>query len=154
MIEKKCAVMREKLLEMVKLKGVAISRVSSHLNVSVEDIFYEYMKGAVPESGVTEDGTRFFFHGLGCSVKNPNEGLDVEIEFGPMGNYAAFDRYTLCHLFGRTVSECDEFISKLESEGLIEFAGQEVSGDSGLCAERNEIDSLVSDRIVFIGSKQ
>ncbi len=142
------AAIRQKLLDIVKVKGVAISRLANHLGVEAKNIFYEYMKGNLPEKGVADDGTKFFFHGLGCSIKDLKGAWEVEIEFGPHGTYTAFDKYTLCHQLGAAISDCDKFISGLKQAGLIKACDD--CGADDLTDDEKEIDAAVADRLIFI----
>ncbi|MEE4259530.1 MAG: hypothetical protein V2I62_07220 [Bacteroidales bacterium] len=146
------------LLNLVVLKKKAIARVSKSLQIPAENIFYEYMKGNIDESGELEDGCVYFFHGYGCTIKNDIENWKVDLEFGPCGQFYAFDKYTICHEAGFPVDSCDNVIDLLLDNDLIKMAGHNSSQisennsskHSELSSENERIDVAVADRYVLI----
>lgn len=148
---------RRILSEITALKRKGILRLCEHFKVSKKSIFYDYMKGRLPDKGSFDDGTIFMFHGLGCSIKNETEGWKTEIEFGPGGAYYAFDKYTLCHQLGFPLNKCDDVISILEKSSLIRLADEKLYSLTGearpgheFTSENEEIDASVADRYVFL----
>ncbi len=144
-----------KLLYLVMLKKKAMEELSRNVGFSAEEIFYRFMKSELPERGSFEDGTVYFYHGMGCSIKNELEGWETELEFGPRGQYHAFDKYTLCHELGFTVGECESVISELESDGIILLADAEFfeltkrqPRNIRWESEEDDIDACVADRYV------
>ena len=146
-----------RLSNLVKLKERAALRIAHHMKLDPREIFYEYMRGNLPNSGVLKDDTSFFFHGLGCSVKNDSEHWKVELEFGPQGAFQAFDKYTLCNHLGFSVDECDDAISDLIKCGFIRLVDEELfklineqPDYTAWISEKQEIDATVADRYILV----
>ena len=121
---------RNKLHELLAIKRIAIQRLASHFCVPEKWIFRCHMTLTVPFTGVMPDGTRFYFHGLGCTITNKNEGWTTDLEFGFYGETELFNKYTLCILFGLTIDDCDQFIDFLESNGLVKLADENLVDES------------------------
>lgn len=147
--------LRTKIQSYVKDKELASSVLADHFNCKKEEIFYKFLKKEIAESGITDTGEKFFFHGYGCTVKNDQKGWEVDLEFGPRGETRAFDKYTLCHFLGYQVDECESVISFLSDVNLIELADPELyslmsdNPQNIWGSEEEEIDACVSDRYVM-----
>jgi hypothetical protein len=147
----------QKIRSTNKEKEKAVSRLAKHFGIDGNKVFYEYMKGNLPDTGQCDDQTIFFFHGLGCSLNNNIENWSIDIEFGPKGEYAAYDKYTLCKILDFSIDECESLISVLMNDGVIRLADKGLFEKLNLSNVENswssveeEIDVSVADRVVLI----
>ena len=140
----------KRLQQWLAMKVDAATRISKHLAIEPGDLFYCYMRNSIPDSGVCHDGTRFFFHGLGCSISFPDTDVQVDLEFGPGGSIDAVSKETLCHFLGYSLDDCDSLVQFLLAHGLIQgpnagYDGAAV-GDDDI---RRELDASVEDRFLL-----
>jgi len=91
-IIKKCRAILSKNIEKRKQ---AVVLLSEYFQCSTKEIYYKYQKGEFPQKGKITDKIFFFFHGLGCTVKNEEEGWSVSLEFGANGHATAIDAGTI-----------------------------------------------------------
>lgn len=141
--------LRERLNQWRAMKVDAANRVSKHLAIEPSALFLSYMRNSIPQTGVCEDGTRFFFHGLGCSVSFPEAGAQVDLEFGPGGSVDSVSKETLCHFLGYSLDKCDSLLRFLLDNSLIRAPGAEYDGTSSDDDQR-ELDASVQDRFSLI----
>jgi len=141
--------LRERLNQWRVMKVDAANRVSKHLAIEPSALFLAYMRNSIPETGVCEDGTRFFFHGLGCSVSFPEAGAQVDLEFGPGGRVDSVSKETLCHFLGYSLDECDSLLQFLLDNALICAPSAEHDGTSSDNDQR-ELDASVQDRFSLV----
>jgi len=147
--------LKKELVRHLEMKKQAVDILTRGLNIESTEIFYKYIKGELPESGILLDGNSFFFHGLGCSVNIKALKKSVDLEFGPNGQVLAFDKGTICHILGQ-MSKCDVLIKNLEEENIIALADQRLyeilcSGNrEQVQNEYEDIDLSVADRYILV----
>ncbi len=152
-IEKYKTILNQEL----EYKRKAILLLTKYFHCDKEKLFYHFMKGDLPETGVIDNKTYFFFHGLGCSIKNEKENYKVDLEFGPKGNTLAFDKGTICHLLNEKIDICDEFISCLIDKKIIKLIDEKLyklvknyPKYKDWTSIEEEIDASVADRYMVI----
>ena len=138
-------------------KRKAIKLLIDFFSCRQNDLYYLFQQGEFPQKGKITDKILFFFHGLGCTVKNEEEGWSSTLEFGPNGKALAFDKGTLCYLLSVHMDACDDFIKKLQKENIIKLADeklysllQENPNFNDWSSEEEEIDASVADKFVVI----
>lgn len=143
-----------RLNSLVEARRQAARKLAVGLGMAPEELFYAYIRGQLPDQRGVVGDLRYYFHGLGCSVKDA-DGIGVELEFGPHGRYDAFDKYTVCHDLGFHVDQCDSVIGALEKQGVIKLVDPQLlnraKAKTGLESEVDQIDASVADRYVVVG---
>ena len=145
------------LAEQLVYKRKAVLLLTAYFKCDEKDLFYFYIKGKYPETGKITDKIFFFFHGLGCSIKNEEENWAIDLEFGPKGNALAFDKGTICYLLNEKMNVCDDFINYLVDEKIIKLINEELymlvkaypKYNSWVSIEE-DIDASVADRYMVI----
>lgn len=152
-VEKYQTILNEQLI----YKRKAILLLTNYFNCDEKDLFYFYIKGQFPDTGKISDKIYFFFHGLGCTVKNEEENWIIDLEFGPMGNVLAFDKGTICYLLNEKLDVCENLIDYLMGKKIIELINKELYEQMRICpkynnwvSEEEEIDASVADRYMVI----
>lgn len=139
----------------VSRRAAAANALSAALGLEKQNIFYEYVKGNLPDRGVVGDDGDFFFHGLGCSVRVSASEAPTELEFGPGGDPCALDPGSLCHLLGISVDDGQAVLSELSGLDAIRLAApdlaQMIQSGANLtwASQEQEIDAMVADRYVW-----
>ena len=138
-------------------KKKAVQLLVNFFNCNEDDLFYLFQKGKFPQKGKIKEDVFFFFHGLGCTVKNEEEGWSSSLEFGPKGKTLSFDKGTLCYILSVHMDKCDEFIESLLQQNIIKIADKELydfiqknPNFREWSSEEEEIDAIVADRFVYI----
>ncbi|MCP4287960.1 MAG: hypothetical protein GY792_26575 [Gammaproteobacteria bacterium] len=148
---------RKKLQEITNQKQKASMVLAKLFNCEPEEIFYKFVSNELPESGKSDDGLRYFFHGYGCTVTNEIEGWKIDLEFGPNGETCAFDKFTICHLLQAKSANCQLLIDTLMENGAVKLVDEslfsivKVGGNNQVWKSREqEIDACVADRYMFV----
>jgi len=135
----------------------AVELLADYFACNKDDLFYLFQKNKFPQKGKITDKILFFFHGLGCTVKNEEEGWNSTLEFGPKGETLAFDKGTICHILSVHMDYCDELIKLLIENNIIKFANKELynllkenPNYNDWNSEEEEIDAIVADRFVVM----
>ena len=145
------------LAEQLAYKRKAVLLLTEYFQCDEKDLFYSYMEGKYPEMGKITDKIYFFFHGLGCSMKNKEENWEIDLEFGPKGNALAFGKETICYLLNEKVGACDSFIDYLVAENIIKRIDKKLYALTRTYQKYNswvsvqkEIDASVADRYMVV----
>lgn len=109
----------------------AVRRCVSALRreLGTNDLLRGVVSGSHPRSGQLADGTRYFFHGVGCEFEGPD--LSVDVDFGPEGRMDGFDAWRLCQ-FANEVDAAAE----LRDPGAVEAALRRME-EAGIVARPN-----------------
>lgn len=143
------------LNEYLEKKQEALELLAETLGLDSNVLFYEYMRGNIPETGIIKNNKSFHFHGLGCSVVDRTIDSIVDLEFGPKGQALAFDKGTICYILDITL-ECDELINILQRNNIITLADRELyeiwlsNQEQIFENEYDEIDISVADRYILL----
>ena len=144
-----------------KLRVKASILLSKHFKCLESELYYKYQKGEFPYKGQITNNIFFFFHGLGCSVKNDKENWSISLEFGPKGNAHAFDAGTILYLCDEAYDGNDikpyRLIEYLVQNNVIQLADKELydfiqknPNFREWSSEEEEIDATVADRFIYI----
>jgi hypothetical protein len=92
------------------------------LELQKDDLLLSVKSKTVPATGILGDGTKYTFHGVGCSIES-GEG-DINFDFGPYGRCDGFDGWRLS-AYARQFSEFTELRDREVVEaGLIHLVAQ------------------------------
>jgi len=153
---------RKILLENIKKRKKAINLLSKYFKCNDDEVYYKFIMGELPDKGKISDGIYFFFHGLGCSVKNDQENWSVSLEFGPNGEALALDEGTIRYLCYDNYNEDydikpDKLIGCLVENGIIRLADERLYNltkknfNLNDLSDKETMDLSVAHRYIFIG---
>ena len=154
----KCKVI---LSENIKIRVKASELLSKHLKCLKTELYYKYQMGAFPHRGQITNNIFFFFHGLGCSIKNDEENWSISLEFGPNGEASAIDAGTILYLCDKTYDKNDikpsKLIEYLVQNNVIQLVNKKLydfiqknPNFREWNSDKEEIDATVADKFIVI----
>ena len=142
--------------------------LSKGINVPVDQIFYAWIRSEVSQVGELDNGWKYFFHGLDCTLGNDSTQEKCRLEFGPNGRVDCFTKSLLVDESNSDLFFSDNDVSGLfsglEQRGLINHAdaslyekisqmtNNELDDYMESLTDESQMDTMVADRLALFPS--
>ncbi len=138
-----------------KIKAICI--LENFLNTAREEIYYEYIRGNIPQHASSASMVKYYFHGNDCHVTDGV--INAQIEFGPKGETLGFDKYNLCYPLNKKIQKINLLISTLVSTSKVKIIDDDLyklsqNKHMGIILSdlsvEEQIDLVIADRYILI----
>jgi hypothetical protein len=149
----------------IKRRKSVAELLSSELKLSVDNLFYKWIRLEVEQVGDFGNGWKYYFHGLDCTLGNEETGENTRLEFAPQGRVDGFTKSVLVDMKGSDLyyekDNASVLFDVLFDEGYVDYVDaefhQKVSSLDenewrqyrGTLSDERLMDAMVSDRLVL-----